>query len=336
MNSKLAVRLVVLGLFFAGAAWTLSHVDWGDLQRRVMGASATDLGLMLLAWTTSLFVRPLRFRFLLGVLGQGPRAKYVQVWAANTLGMAVNSFTAMRAGDVVVTLLLRHRHGIDIHRSLTVIVADALCDFVCVAFLFLGALPFAPISAAWAVRAAYALAIAAALVLAGVIVVVWLRHRLLALFERILDRLDVGRGERLRGIAHDVLAAASVVANWKVCLPLILFTVLIWGVIGLSYWLGMRAVSIEPSISVASFAMAAVALSFVVPLGPGGLGAFEAAVVVALVLFGVPLGAAIAFAIIAHACQLGSVVLLAGFAVTTQNIDYRSLLSAAEKPGATS
>jgi uncharacterized protein (TIRG00374 family) len=248
----------------------------------------------------------------------------------------MSSFTAMRAGDVVVALLLRHRLGIDIHRSLTVIAASALCDFGCVALLFLCTLPFAPVSAAWAVQAAHALAIAAAVVFAGVIVVVLLRHRLLALFERILDRLDIAWGERLRGMAHDVLAAASAIAHWKVCLPLFLFTVLIWGVIGLSYWMGMRAVSIEPSIAGAAFAMAAVALSFVVPLGPGGLGAFEAAVVVALVLFGVPLDAAIPFAIIAHAFQLGSVVLLAIVAVTTQNIDYRSLVSAAEKPGATS
>lgn len=335
MNSKLAIRLVVLAAFCAGAAWTLSHVDWGDLQRRVLGASKSDLALMLLAWTTSLFLRPLRFQFLLRVLGQAPRARYLPIWAATMLGMAVNSFTAMRAGDVVVTLLLRHRLGIEIHRSLTVILVDAFCDFVCVSLLFLTALAFAPISASWASRAAPVLATATVLALLVIVLVVTFRHTLLALAERILYRLNIPWARRLHAIAADILAGASAVAHWKVCLPLIFLSALIWGTVGLSYWLGLRAVSIEPSVASASFAMAAIALSFIIPLGPGGLGAFEAAAVVSLSVFKVPLEAAIPFAIIAHAFQLGSALLVAAIAVTTQRINYRSLLSAAERPEAT-
>jgi len=332
VNSKLAVRLVVLGLFCAGAAWTLSHVDWGDLQRRVVGASTTDLALMLVAWTTSLFLRPLRFQFLLHALGQAPRARYLDIWAANMFGMAVNSFTAMRAGDVVVTLLLRHRLGIGIHRSLTVIAADAFCDFACVSLLFLTALAFAPTSAGWASRAAPALAAMAIIALVGLILVVRFRRYLLAVADRLLDRLTISWGRRLHGIADDILSSASAITHWKVCVPLISISALIWAVIGLSYWLGLRAVSIEPSIASASFTMAAVALSFIIPLGPGGLGAFEAAAVISLSLFQVPLEAAIAFAIIAHAFQLGAALLVAAIAVTTQKIDYRSLLSATGKP----
>ena len=64
----------------------------------------------------------------------------------------------------------------------------------------------------------------------------------------------------------------------------------------------------------------------------GGLGAFEAAAVVALALFNVPLEAAIAFAVIAHAFQLGSALVLATLTVIMQKVDYRSLLKAAQKP----
>jgi len=335
VKSKIPIRLIILALFGMGATWALSHVDWGDLQRRILGASPLYLSLMLAVWVVSLFLRPLRFRYLLRILSQRTHVPYIQVWATNTLGMAVNSFTAMRAGDVVSALLLRHRLGIDVHRSLTVIAADALCDFVCVSLLFLSALSFAPVSAAWAGQAKTAIAIAIFIVVAGVAIAIPLRHRLLVLVDLLLRRFDVPWGERLQEIVHDVAEAASAIAHWRVCLPLILFTGLIWITIGLSYWFGMRAVFIEPSVASASFAMAAVALSFIVPLGPGGLGAFEAAVVVALALFDVPLEAAIPFAIIAHAIQLGSALLLAAIVVITQKIDYRSLVTAAEKPGAT-
>jgi len=336
VSSRLAARLVVLAVFCAGAAWTLSHVDWGDLQRRVLGASAPDLALMLAAWTASLFLRPLRFQFLLRVLGPAPRARYVPIWAATMLGMAVNSFTAMRAGDVVVTLLLRHRLGIEIHRSLTAIIADAFCDFVFVSLLFLTALAFAPISAGWVGQAAPILAAATAVAVLGIVVVVAFRRPLLGMAERLLNRLNVSWGRKLHAIATDVLTAAAAIAHWRVFLPLILLTAMIWAVVGLSYWLGMRAVSIEPTIASTSFVMAAITLSFVIPLGPGGLGAFEAAAVVALSLFKVPLEAAIPFAVIAHAFQLGAALLVAGIAVTTQKINYRDLLAAAEKRPAAS
>jgi uncharacterized membrane protein YbhN (UPF0104 family) len=77
--------------------------------------------------------------------------------------------------------------------------------------------------------------------------------------------------------------------------------------------------------------MAVTALSFAVPLGPGGMGAFEASSVLALAVFDVPLEPAIAFAVIAHLFQLGSVAAFAAVAVLTGHIDYRSLWSSAEK-----
>lgn len=331
MNSKLVVRLVVIAIFSLGAAWALTRLDWAAFQRRIVEASPADLGLMLAMWVTALLLRPLRFKFLLRVLGHA-RVPYAQVWAANILGMAVNSFTAMRAGDVVVALFLRHRLGIDIHRSLTVMAADALCDFLFVAMLFLTALSFAPISAAWTSHAAPVLAVVSVLVLATMTLVIRFRFGVLAIADRLLKRIDRPWAERLREMAQDVLAGIAAISHWRVCLPLILISAAIWTVIGASYWFGLRAVSIEPSAAAASFTMAAVALSFVVPLGPGGLGAFEAAAVVALSVFEVPLEAAIPFAVIAHAFQLGSALLLAMLAVTIQKIDYRSLMKAAQKP----
>jgi hypothetical protein len=314
-------------------AWALTRLDWAAFQRRIIEASPGDLTLMLLLWLTTLLLRPLRFQFLLRMLSQA-RVPYAQVWTANMLGMAVNCFTAMRAGDVVVALFLRHRLGIDIHRAITVIATDALCDFLCVALLFVAALSFAPISPAWTAHAAPLLAVVSIGALVTLALIIRFRLHVLAVTDRVLGRIDRPWAGRLREMAHDVLAGLSAISHWRVCLPLILISAGIWMMIGASYWFGLRAVSIEPSVAAASFTMAAVTLSFAVPLGPGGLGAFEASAVVALAVFDVPLEAAIPFAVIAHAFQLGSALLVATLAVTTQKIDYRALLKAAQKPDA--
>ena len=154
---------------------------------------------------------------------------------------------------------------------------------------------------------------------------------MLALTDEVVRLIDRPWAGRLGRIAHDVLSGLSAISHWRVCLPLILISAAIWMVIGASYWFGLRAVSITPSVAAASFAMAAVTLSFAVPLGPGGLGAFEASAVVALAVFDVPLEAAITFAVVAHALQLAVALLAATLAVTIQKVDYQSLLAAAEK-----
>jgi glycosyltransferase 2 family protein len=311
--------------------WALIGLDWGELKHRIAAASVSDLLVMLLFWMVALFVRPLRFCFLLRALGEVPRARYLDVWASTTVGMAVNSFTAMRAGDVVVTLLLRHRVGIDMHQSLTVMAADALCDFAFIAVLFLAVLAFSSTASGWSGHAAILLALIMFLVVAGLAATMRLRDWLQGLIDRLAGRIDRPWAKRLREISHDMLLGAASIAHWRVSLPLLALTAGIWVIIGASYWMGLRAVSIEPTMARACFTMAAVTLSFIVPLGPGGLGAFETAAVVALSVFGVPLEAAIPFAIVAHAFQLASVLFLAAIAVTVQKIDYRSLLSATSK-----
>src|ERR1700755_2424399 len=134
-------------------AWAASRLDWAGVGRRVAAASPGYLCGMLAASVAALLVRPLRFRFLLNVLGHVQGANYRTVWAGMVLGGATNTFAPMRAGDVVLAVFLRQRLGVGIHRTFTVIVADWACDFICVVSAFLAALAFAPTVPSWTGRA---------------------------------------------------------------------------------------------------------------------------------------------------------------------------------------
>ncbi len=122
------------------------------------------------------------------------------------------------------------------------------------------------------------------------------------------------------------------IGTWRVALPLLAISALIWALTALSYWLGLRAFIADPPLAAAAFNMSAVALSFAVPLGPGGLGAFEASSVLALSVFNIPLEVALAFAVIAHIFQLGCVLLFTALAALTGQIDLRSLRQNRGKP----
>jgi uncharacterized protein (TIRG00374 family) len=312
-------------------AWATNRLDWPELGQRLAGASPSLLCGMLAAWLAALLMRPVRFRYLLNVLGHVDSADYRTVWAAMALGAATNSFAPMRAGDVVVAVFLRQRLGVDIHRTFTVIVADLTCDFICVVTVFLGALAFAPTVPGWTGHAIAILLSMMVLGIAGLFGVLRWRGRVVLLIDLVLARLAPRWQARVHEIAVEVLEGLAEIGHWRTAGPLVLISAVIWGLSWLSYALGLSAVheQVEPAAS--AFNMAVTALSFAVPLGPGGMGAFEASSVLALAVFDVPLEPAIAFAVIAHVFQLGGVAAFAVLAVLTGHIDYRSLLSSAEK-----
>lgn len=331
MKPKLVMRFVAFVVFGALLAWVLVRLNWHELGQRLVGASPVELAVMFIAWISASLLRPLRFRYLLNVLGHVQGVNYWTIWTAMVLGAVVNSFAPMRAGDVVLIVFLRQRLGISMQQSFTVIVADGMCDFALVVTVFLGALAFAPAVAAWTEQAIIILSIVLFVGAGGIWSMLRFRNQVLAMVTLCLARMAPRRRIRGAQITEEFLAGLAAIGTWKTAAPLILISALIWGLIWLSYWFGLRAVFPTAPAAGAAFNMAAVALSFVVPLGPGGLGAFEAASVLALAVFDIPLEAAIAFAVIAHVFQLGSVLSFAAIAVLTRQIDYRSFWAGPEK-----
>jgi uncharacterized protein (TIRG00374 family) len=331
LTPKTVLRLAAFLVVVAVLAWAASRLDWSELGRRVAAASPGYLCGMLATGLAAMLLRPVRFRFLLNVLGHVQGAGYRTVWAGMVLGAAANSFAPMRAGDVVLAVFLRQRLGVGIHRTFTVIVADWACDFICVVTAFLGALAFAPTVPSWTGHAVVILLSMMVLGIAGLFGVLRWRGRVVLLIDLVLTRLAPRWRARVREIAEEILEGLAEIGHWRTAVPLVLVSAVIWGLIWLSYALGLRAVHEHAAPAAAAFNMAAVTLSFAVPLGPGGLGAFEASSVLALAVFEVPLEPAIAFAVIAHLFQLASVLVMAALAVLTGHIEFRSLWIRADR-----
>lgn len=331
MKLKTIIRIAAFVAVVAVLAWAASRMNWPELGRRLAGASPGSLAAMLISWLAVLLIRPVRFRYLLNVLGHVQGADYRTVLAGMVLGSATNSLAPMRAGDVVLAVFLRQRLGIGIHHTFTVTVADWACDFICVVTAFLSALAFAPTIPAWT---GHAVAVLLAIMFLGIVglfgVLRW-RVQMVALLDRGLARMAPRWQVRGREIAEEVLAGLTAIGHWRTALPLVAISAVIWGLIWLSYMFGLGAVHEPGQAGAAAFTMSAVSLSFVVPLGPGGMGAFEASSVLALAVFDVPLEPAIAFAVIAHLFQFTSVMVFAAIAVLTGHIDYRLLRSQSER-----
>jgi len=305
--------LLLLAAFAALTYWAAQTVDWSQLLKELAAASPFDIAVMLVGWIAVLCLRPLRMLFLLRATSREISSEYGPVWAAHIVGMGTNSVTPMRGGDVVMALIMNRRLPVSVPQALSVIIVDRACDTATVVAIFLGALVFLPSATAWSSHAALVLLAGLVLGIAAVAVMVKVREPLLAFLG---DRLARYRfGVRLHTMARDLLSGLGTLQDLRLALIVFLLSVALWGATVAAYWFGLHAVWHGGSVAAAAFASAVVALTFVVPLAPGGIGVFQAAAVFALTAFGIPVEPALAFAIISHALQLVTVLVLAALAL---------------------
>lgn len=321
------IQVCLVVALIAALIWAARTLNWHILIRALAAAAPAKLIGMALAWLLVVMVRPLRLRMLLRAIAPKHAASFGQVWSAYTVAMAANSIAPMRAGDVIMAFILQRSTGIAVSRALSAVLLDRAFDLASIMVIFLGAFDFAPPVAPWmreVVVLVLIVFVAADLVL---LLMVAFHSRILEMLERGLLRLGSKQHARWRSILHGLFSGLEAIRAPRILGLAIIVSIIIWGLTAFSYWLGIAAVWPDVPVVAAPFAVGAVALSFVIPLAPGGFGVFHAVTVIALSLFGVPAEQALAFAIIAHAFQLISVLLLAAAALVIQRIDIRALVA---------
>jgi uncharacterized protein (TIRG00374 family) len=239
--------------------------------------------------------------------------------------MAMNSVIPARAGDIMLAFVLRERPGDPTASVFSIVMVDRLFDLATVMVFFVVSLSWAPGLEVWASDLRGTVLVILLAIVVGGWMAVHLRRGLLIRLDRLLERAPPERRVRWQKRARDLSAGLEVVDKPSVMLRTIFLSFVLWGTTAVAYWLGITAIWPAASVAGAAFAASVVALSFVVPLTPGGVGVFHAAAVLSLSLFGVPAEPALAFAIIFHVVQLGSVLSLGLVALVRQGISFRTL-----------
>ena len=325
-------RLGALAVLVAALVWGATRLDWRLIVQHVTSASPALLVAAAMAWTFGMFIRPLRMLILTRALLPVPWHHYWTVWSADMLALAANSIVPMRAGDALVPFMLRKALGTRALRLFPILLVDRFFDLVTVSVLFVATLAAAPTVVPWAESVVFPLLGGLALLVFGLWFVIRKRHLWAVLLDG-LSNHSLRRGEEgLTAKVHDLIAGFAVVDSLRVAAPALLLSIGVWAMTSVSYWLGSMAIFPQTPPAAAAFAAAVVALSFVVPLTPGGVGIFHAAMVLALSLYGMPAETALAVAIVIHGVLLCTVFALAFIAVVAQRIDLRSLAVLRDRP----
>ena len=272
---------------------------------------------------TVVWVRARRWRYL---FPPGPAPAGLP--SAVMIGYMANNLLPLRAGELVRVYVVRRR-GQRFWTVVATLLVERVLDALAVVLILAALLLALPVPRELEIAAVIFLVIdVVAMILLAVIALTPDRARALvrrwtgrraALAARLLQGLDTFT-EGLRGVRSP-----------QHLLPLLLWSAANWCVWALAIWVAFRAAHLALPPTAAWAVLAFVGLGVSLPSSPGFAGVFQAAVVLALALFGVAKAEALSFSLLLHGSQFVPVTLW-GLALLVR--EHVSLTEAARPSGA--
>ena len=290
---SLGVALTLAGVLLY---YSLRGIEWRHVASIIAGAKPWLLTVAAAISTTSLLLRAIRWRILLNAEGAVPVATAFWAVAAGYFG---NNFLPARAGELVRTLMISSRSGLDIAYVLATALSERVADavaLVAIAAVVLLTLPQPP---GWLAGAARPFAI---LALAGVTII--------ALLPRLepFGRMLIGRTPlpaRLRGKLFDILAhglrGIRAFHDARRLIAFLALTIVIWSMEAVFTMVTGAALGLSIPVTVALLLVAALGLGSALPSTPGYIGIYQFVAVTVLVPFGFSRTNSIAYILVAQA-----------------------------------
>jgi len=298
--------LVGVGISIAVLYFALRGVHPGAVLREIGRADLPLFVLAVVVNTVVFALRASRWELLLRPMRRGTR--FHSRFSATSIGFMANNLLPARVGEFGRAYALSRLEPIPVSASFASLVVERLLDGITiVALLFFAmALPVFPEVATFGGRdmgaAANALLILFAAAGALLLLMVLWPEAAVRSFERTVARvLPRGLRRTLVDALRAFLGGLGVLRQPRLLVRAALWSFAVWGVNGLSFWIGFLAFDIQLPFSSAVFLQSVIALAVSLPSAPGFFGLFEGGVRVGLVeVWGVELNKALGFAIGFH------------------------------------
>jgi uncharacterized protein (TIRG00374 family) len=300
---------VILGIAISAVTIYLVF-QWAGWDPLIEALSRVDLWLVALAmivFLISMLARALSWRELLD-----RKFSLLQVLAALNEGYLLNNILPWRLGEFGRAILLGRKGASGTLTVLSTIFVERMLDVFIAFSILVALLP----TAAGLPEARRTGLILASILVAGAIVV-WFLLRDSTWIQRLFARLP-GDASRWEVFWQRIQRGLMVLREPSRFLRSLSWLGLSWFLAGIQYWLVLRAVVPEANLLWAFFMLTVTLLGIAVPSSPGFIGVFEAAGVLALSVFNVPRGDALAASLLIHGIVyvLGS--LLGAVAITRE------------------
>jgi uncharacterized protein (TIRG00374 family) len=301
------LKFFVLILLAITILWLFGrNLDWSKVKEYVAEADARLLVIATLIVCSTYLIRAFRWRTLLEPL---TKASLRPLFIATTVGFG-SVFVFGRAGEVVrpVVLSLRDRKVRPAAAFVTIMV-ERLCDTVVVVIFFALSLLWVKAPPGHALEFTRVRYIGLGLLgaaLLGLLGLAWFRRKsgsAIQGVDRLLKKLSFVPERVTHGITatlEQLATALGILADPRELVRVTFWSVLLWAVILVAYWLVLKAFGLPFGPAESIFVMGFAMIGSLVPTPGGAAGAFEAATAAGLMLLSITKDQAAAVALITH------------------------------------
>ncbi len=304
-----------LALAFAGLWYAFWNVEFGGIAVKLALFSLGPVLAMLGVVFASLFAMALRVDYL-----AEHRVGFTKAMQLTLIGQGMNNILPARLGEVVKINSMRLLSGVPRPKGLEIVFWERFADLN----VLLGLAGYA----LWATGKSMFL-LPLATIVAGVWVVLYATYRHGPACLSLLLRLP---WPSLRRLALDFYSQIPRRSRWQFLLGLGAYSVPVWASIiiltQLAFWAAGITLDFPQCIAITVIS----SLGIAVPGAPGGLGAYEAAVVASAQWFGVDKVSALALAVVLRAVQYIPVTLLGVTALVASGMSLEGLKKNQDKP----
>ena len=310
--------------------WVFHDKDPQALSAALMRASWPALALAAFLNLANNAFRALRWGWLLGPARQG--VPFRPMFSAVILGFMTTLLLPGRVGELVRPALLSAREDLPLGPCLGTVVTDRLLDGATIVALFaVGCLnaQFVAGSAGLAGEIRLSAAVALAVIVTGLVLLV-----LISTFAGRLDGWLARRWAPLRWagrVALGLSRGVDALRSPRRVLPIVAYSLVVWLVIGLATWIGIRAAGADISFSDTLVMLPLLALGVSLPT-PGGVGGYHALMQFGLVsLFGVDPTIAAGAGILMHLAIVIPILVLGPFLLYVDGVSFADLVAAGKQ-----
>lgn len=313
----------------------LRRVDLAQVRQHLAQAHAWPLVLSVVLATLTFPIRTIRWRLLLRTAGDRP-LPVAPAWHATAIGFMANNLLPFRAGELIRPFAITRLAGARFTSALSSIAVERIFDGLTVTALLTLALlspGLAPGVAVGGVSVRHIALAAGGISAAALVVALGVVAWPLAA-ERVVRAIVPGArlADRLVGLIEGVRQGLAALNSPARIGGVIAWSLVLWVLNAASFFVAFAAFDIGVSFTGALLLQGLVAFGVSVPSTPGYVGPFEAAIVAALALYGVPEDRSFSYAIAYHVTTFIPITLLGLWSLAQSGVGLSDLRRGAPPP----
>lgn len=291
-----------LGILLSAALlwWALHDVPFAIVLGHLRAA---NLPLLLLGAAVATCIFPIRARKWRPILDPvAPNLPFGVLWRPTAIGMMVSNVIPGRAGELARPFALtRETPRVPFTAAVASVAVDRVFDAAVLLTLMFAAMldprfvSGASVGGESVADFARGGLVFAAIAWAGLYALVFFPEPVLRATDRIAGLASPRFAKRVRGWLEAFVRGLTVLRSPRRFMQVLGWTLLHWLVNALSFWIAMRAFSIDAPFTATLFLQALIAIGVSIPQAPGYWGGFELLAQIGLAMYAVPKELALAW-----------------------------------------